>query len=103
VLLNVFDEYTFNQTLMEKCSEWVSRIEEARAARPGAGPDNFTAWSGIPEGDLEDSSWFIGHDFALEAEIAEDFKGPRLYAVCASCGSGYWPVIDMPDPVTPSR
>lgn len=104
VLLEVGDESTLDQTLVEEGGEGVSGVDEVGARGPGAGTGNALAAGGrVPESNLVDTSGLVGHDGRLEAHVAEEIEGTGLDAIGTASGGRLRSVVDVLDLVTPSR
>lgn len=103
MLLDVGDEDSLNQSLVQERREWVSCIDELGARGPGGrSPDTLALAHGVPKGDFVDFCGLMVHDGALEAHVAQEVQGTRLNAVGTSSQGRLRSHIDVLDLVAPS-
>lgn len=103
-LLDLVKEDALDLTLVDEGGERVSGVDEARAAGPASSAvDSLVTGEGIPESDIVDLGGLIGHNLALQAQVAEDLSRAGLDSVGAASGGGYGSVIDVLNLVAPTR
>lgn len=89
---------------MDKSREGVPGVDETRATGPAAGAvDTLLIRQRIPKSDIVDLSGVVGHNLALDAQVAQDFDRPRLNTVGATSRGRHGAVVDVLDLVSPSR
>jgi len=89
---------------VDKSREGVPGVDETRATGPAAGAvDTLLIGQGIPESDIVDLCGIVGHNLALDTQVAQDFDRPRLNTVGATSSGRHGAVVDVLDLVSPSR
>lgn len=72
-LLDLVNEDALDLTLVDQGGEGIAGVNEAGAARPATGAVNTSAVTvGVPEGNVIDLGRLVGHDRALQAQVAQD-------------------------------
>lgn len=88
---------------MNKGGERVSRIDEARAAGPVASSLNaLSVGARVPERDIVHLGGVVGHNIALQPQVAQDFGGSWLDAIGATSGGRHGAVVDVLHLVAPA-
>ena len=102
-LLDLVQKDALNLALVYQGREGVPRIDEARAARPASrAMDPLFPREGVPKGDIVHLGGVVGHNLTLQAQVAQDFRRPRLDPIGATRGRRHRTVIDMLHLVPPS-
>lgn len=103
-LLDFLQESTLDLALVDKSREGVPGVDETGATGPAAGAvDTLLVGQRIPEGDIVDLGGVIGHNLALNAQVAKDFNRPGLNTVGATSSGRHGAVVDVLNLVSPSR
>lgn len=102
-LFDLLQKNPLDFTLVQKSGERVSGVDETRATGPAASALNtlfIRQW--IPEGHVVHLGWLVGHHLALQAQVAQNFRGSGLNAVRATSGRGHGAIVNMLDLVAPA-
>lgn len=102
-LLDLVEEHGLDLALVDKGGKRVSRVDEARAAGPVASPLNtLSIGARVPERDIVHLGGVVGHDVALQPQVAQDFGGSWLNAIGATSGGRHGTVVDVLHLVAPA-